>query len=107
MSKPVSLRGLLPWAASVFDSYHRPIISKQIRLPCIDFRTSNRWENAISIIRILTQSANGNGGAPLLFDFYVQGERWHSFTVRVRKIIAVTARRFAKGLREARFPPDS
>jgi hypothetical protein len=42
-----------------------------------------------------------------LFDFYVQGERWHSFTVRERKIIAVTARRFAKGLREAGFLPDS
>jgi hypothetical protein len=67
----------------------------------------NQWENAISLISILTQSAKGNEGASLLFDFYVQGERWHSFTVRERKIIAVTARRFAKGLREAGFLPDS
>jgi len=107
MSKPESPRGLLSWAASVFDSYHRTIISKYLRLPRIDIRTSSRWEDAIRIIRILTQSANGNGGASLLFDFYVQGDSWHSITVRERKIIAVTARRFAKALREEEFLPDS
>jgi len=103
MSVPESPRGWLSWAASVCDSYHRPHITRYERLPRIDWRTSNRREAAISIIRLLEKSANGNGGASLVFDHYVQDQSWHSFTAREQRIIAVTARAFAKALREAGF----
>jgi hypothetical protein len=95
----------LSWAASVADCYHRPHTVKYERLPRIDWRTSNRREAAISIIRLCEQAANGNGGAGLLFSHYVEDVSWHSFTAREQRIIAVTARAFAKALREAGFLP--
>ena len=103
MGGPSSPRGLLSWAASVADSYHRPHTVKYERLPRIDWRTSNRREAAISIIRLLEKSANGNGGAGLVFDFYVNDCSWHSFTEPERRILAATARAFARALRAEGF----
>ena len=102
---PGSPKGWLSWAASVCDSYHRPHTARYERLPRIDWRTSNRREAAISIIRLLERSANGNGGASLVFDHYVQDVSWHSFTSREQRIIEKTARAFARALRDEGFLP--
>ena len=106
MGGPSSPRGLLSWAASVADSYHRPHTVKYERLPRIDFRTSSRREAAISIIRLLEKSANGNRGASLLFDHYVEDCSWWSFTENERYIISKTARAFANALKREGFLVD-
>jgi hypothetical protein len=72
----------------------------------INWRTPDRREVADAIIRLLNTSANGNGGASLLYEFYVNDCSWHSFTKREQKIRAVTIRRFAKELRDEGFLPD-
>ncbi|OGQ00353.1 MAG: hypothetical protein A2Z40_05700 [Deltaproteobacteria bacterium RBG_19FT_COMBO_60_16] len=92
---------------TVCDSYHRPHTMRYELLPRIDWRTSNRREAAISIIRLLEKSANGNGGASLVFHFYVEDASWSSFTGREQRIIAKTVRAFAKALREAGFLPTN
>jgi hypothetical protein len=63
-------------------------------------------ETAISIIRLCEKSANGNGGAGLLYSFYVEDASWHSFAESEQAIISKTARVFARALREAGFLPD-
>ena len=106
MGGPSTPRGLLSWAASVADSYHRPHTVKYERLPRIDWRTSNRREAAISIIKLLEQSGN-SGGPGLLFDFYVNDKSWHSFTTREQRAIEKAARTLSRLLREAGFMPES
>jgi hypothetical protein len=93
----------LSWAASVADSYHRPHTVKYERLPRIDWRTSNRREAAISIIRLLEKSANGNGGASLVFDFYVNDCSWYSFTAREKWLIRKVEKDFRCRLCAAAF----
>lgn len=103
---PSSPRGWLSWAASVVDSYHRPFGARYSDIPRRDFRLNNRRETAISIIRLCEKSANGNGGAGLLYSFYVEDVSWQAFTELEKGIISKTIRVFARALREAGFLPD-
>jgi hypothetical protein len=59
-----------------------------------DRRLNDARETAISIIRLAERSANGNGGAGLLFSFYVEDASWFGFTEQERYIINQTAQRF-------------
>ena len=60
-------------------------------------------ETSISIIRLLEKSANGNGGARLTYEFFAEDRSWHSYLPYEQRVIAKTARAFAKALREAGF----
>ncbi len=100
---PASPRGWLSWAASLSDSYHRPFSRRYELAGKVDRRLNDSRETAISIIRLLERSANGNGGAGLLFSFYVDDAPWPSFTQEEQAVIVITARTFAKALRDAGF----
>ena len=102
---PSSPRGWLSWAVSVKDSYHRAHSARYDDSPAGDRRLNYSRETAISIIRMCEKSANGNGGAGLLYSFYVEDAAWGGFTEPEQRVIAKTARTFAKALREAGFLP--
>jgi len=100
---PTSPRGWLNWAVSVREWYASPRISRYEFIPYGDWRTNDMRETAISIIRLCEKSANGNGGAGLLYSFYVEEASWYSYTESEQRIIEKTARCFAAALREAGF----
>ncbi len=103
MTAPATPRDWLSWAASVADSYHRTHSPRLKLTGWTDRRLNDSRETAISIIRLAERSANGNRGASLLFAYYVEDVSWHSFTPKEQTIIKITARTFAKALREAGF----
>jgi hypothetical protein len=64
---------------------------------------SSARETAISIIRLCEKSANGNGGAGLLYSFYVEDAPWASFSEMEQRLISKTVRCFAAALRREGF----
>jgi hypothetical protein len=105
MSRPSSPRGWLSWAVSVKDSYHRAHGARYDDGGRRDRRMNYSRETAISIIRMVEKSANGNGGAGLLYSFYVEDAAWCGFTGNEQRVIAKTARAFARALRAEGFLP--
>ena len=105
MRSPSTPRGWLSWSASVTDSYHRVHSPRIDDCPRPDRRLSSARETAISIIRLCEKSANGNGGAGLLYSFYVEEASWWSFSEPEQRILAKTAREFAKALSAEGFLP--
>lgn len=106
MSGPSSPRGWLSWAVSVKDSYHRAHSARYDDGPRGDRRLNYGRETAISIIRMVEKSANGNGGAGLLYSYFVEDVSWWAFTEPEQRIISKTARLFAKALRADGFLPE-
>ncbi|MFA5806770.1 MAG: hypothetical protein WC978_00205 [bacterium] len=70
-----------------------------------DRRVNDIRETAISIIRMAEKSANGNGGAGLLYSFYVEEAPWCSFNPVEQKIISTTVKAFRRELVTAGFLP--
>ena len=105
MRGPSSPRGWLSWAVSVSDSYKRAYSPKLEYTGWTDRRLNDRRETAVSIIKLAEKSCNGNGGGKLLMAFYCEDAAWYSFTEPEQRIIAKTARTFARALREAGFLP--
>jgi hypothetical protein len=64
------------------------------------------WHIFIYIIKLLEISANGNGGAGLVFDFYTQDIHWYAYSENERYIMNLTIRAFRKNLVAAGFLPD-
>ncbi len=106
MSGPSTPRGWLNFAASVTASYRRTHSARLENLGWTDRRVSDIRESAISIIRLLEKSANGDGGARLVFDFYTQDISWYAYTDHERYVMNRTIRVFRKNLIEAGFLPD-
>ncbi len=98
-----SPRGWLSWAASMTSSYHRPFAPRLEYLGMTDHRLNDARETAISIIRLCEKSANGDGGAGLLYEFFVEDKSWYSFTEAEQRIINRTARAFRCSLCGERF----
>jgi hypothetical protein len=105
MRGPSTPRGWLSWAVSVKDSYHRAHSANYDDSPRRDRRLNYSRETAISIIRMAEKSANGNGGAGLMYSYYVEDAAWGGFTEYEQRVIAKTARAFAKALRAEGFLP--
>ncbi len=87
------------------DSYHWAHSANYDDGPRRDRRLNYSRETAISIIRMCEKSANGNGGAGLLYSYYVEDVAWTAFTETEQRVIAKTARAFAKALRAGGFLP--
>jgi hypothetical protein len=110
VSGPSSAKGWFLWSCYVLESQSRPFSPQLDRIPGTDPRLRDSRESALSV-KILAEraskkcSANGDG-YELLMDFYVREASWWSFTDAEQRIIAKTARAFAKALREAGFTPD-
>jgi len=103
---PSSPRGWLNFAASVTASYRR---AHSVRIQYEgwgDHRVADTRETAISIINLLERSANGDGGAGLVFDFYTRDISWYAYSERERWIMNRTIRIFRKNLIDAGFLPD-
>lgn len=105
MRGPSSPRGWLNFAASVTASYRRTHSARLENLGWTDRRVNDLRETAISIIRLCEKSANGNGGAGLLYSFYVEEVSWYAFTESEQAILRKTIRHFSRELREAGFLP--
>jgi hypothetical protein len=91
----------------VLDAQGRPFSPSYEYTGRTDPRVRESRESALSI-KILAEraskkcSANGDG-YELLMDFFVREASWYSFTEQEQRILAKTARAFAKALREAGF----
>lgn len=103
---PSSPRGWLNFAASVTASYRRTYSARLENEGWTDRRVNDTRESAISIIRLLEKSANGDGGAGLVFDFYTQDIHWYAYSDAERRIMNRTIRIFRKKLIEAGYLPD-
>lgn len=103
MSGPSSPRGLLSWAASVTASSRCAHSPRYDDSPRRDRRLNFTRESAIYIVMLLERSANGDGGAGLVYDFYTRDISWHAFTDEERKIMNRTIRIFRKKLVDAGF----
>jgi hypothetical protein len=106
MRGPSTPRGWLSWAANVTAHYHRAHSARYDDDSHQDRRLNYARETAISIIRMVERSANGNGGAGLLYSFYVEDAAWSAFTEYEQWIISKTIRTFAKALRKEGFIPS-
>jgi hypothetical protein len=106
MRGPSTPRGWLNFAASVTASYRRTHSARLENEGWTDRRVSDVRESAISIIRLCEKSANGNGGAGLLYSFYVEEVSWYAFTGSEQAILRKTIRQFSLELRKAGFLPD-
>jgi len=106
LKSPTCPRGLLNWAVYVRSSQSRPrpVLFEHIRS---DPRLSDSRETAISVLTMLEKAANGNGGAELLLEAYVEDFSWYSFTESEQEIIKKTTRRFVKELIRAGFMSES
>jgi len=103
---PSSPRGWLNFAASVTSSYRRSHSARLENEGWTDRRVNDVRETAISIINLLERSANGDGGAGLVFDFYTRDISWYAYTEHERWIMNRTIRVFRKKLIEAGFLPN-
>jgi hypothetical protein len=103
---PSTPRGWLNFAASVTTSYRRTHSARLENAGWTDRRVSDIRETAISIIRLCEKSANGNGGAGLLYSFYVEEVSWYAFTPVEQRIISNTVKVFRRELVAAGFLPD-
>ena len=106
MSGPSSPRGWLNFAASVTASYRRTHSARLENEGWTDRRVNDIRETAISIIRLCEKSANGNGGAGLLYSFYVEEAPWCSFSPVEQAAISNTVKAFRRELVAAGFLPD-
>ena len=108
-SSPSSPRGWLRWAARTLEAQASPFSPRFDRAPRGDFRLRDSRETALSV-KILLERASAkctsNGvGFDLLRRFYVEEAGWGAFTDFEQRVIAKTARAFAKALRAEGFLP--
>jgi hypothetical protein len=94
----------------VLEAQGRPFSPSYEYTGRTDPRMRDSRESALSV-KILAERASkkcsGNGdGYELLMDFYVREASWWSFTEPEQRIIAKTARAFAKALRREGFLVD-
>lgn len=106
---PSSPRGWLRWTARILEAQASPFSPRFDHVPRGDFRLRDSRETALSV-KILLERASAkctsNGvGYDLLRRYYVEEAAWSCFTETEQRIIARTARAFAKALRVEGFLP--
>ncbi len=108
MRGPSTARGWLSWAVYTLEAQARPF---SLRYDSIrtDPRLRDSRETALSV-KIFAERASkectSNGvGYALLLRFYLGEASWWSFSEPEQAIIAKTAKRFSRLLREAEFLP--
>ena len=110
MSGPSTTRGWLAWSCYVREYQGRSHSPRLEYEGFSDRRMHDSRESAISVLTLAEKASHavcGNGvGYKLLMDYYAGEASWWSFSEPEQRILAKTARAFAKMLRREGFLVD-